>query len=210
MRRVSFPAVLLVGLVLAGLVLAGCAGGGRYWREEVALADGRMLVVERWQELGHPLAREIPDLKFGPPVVGYGLDIPIPGTKKTVRWETDRSLSPLAIGVKEATVYLAASPRTCPDFDRWGRPVPPYVFFKHDGGEWKRIVVEEFPQEIAHANLLVGAQAREVESGYVSTDMVRRGNLATSHGRRNIYRSGTAGFGACILEFEQLEKNRRK
>lgn len=197
-------------LLALALALTGCAGGSRYWKEEVVLPDGRMLVVERWQKLGNPLNREIPDLKFGPPVVGYGLDIPIPGMNKTVRWEADRSLSPLAIGIKGTTVYLAASPRTCPDYDRWGRPVPPYVFFKHEDGEWKRIGVEEFPEEIAQANLLVGAHAREVDSGYVPADAVKRGNRETSHDRRNIYRSGTAGFGACIWEFEQLEKNRRK
>ncbi len=197
-------------LLVLAVALAGCAGGGRYWKEEVALPDGRVLMVERRQKLGNPLEREIPDLKFGPPIVRYELDIPVPESKRTVRWETDRSLSPLAIGIKDGTAYVGASPRTCPDYDRWGRPVPPYVFFKHDGTEWKRIEVAEFPAEVRQANLLIGAHEREVESGYVSADAVKRGNLETSHSRRNIYRTGTAGFGACIREFEQLEMNRRK
>ncbi|MCX7893692.1 MAG: hypothetical protein N2544_15165 [Burkholderiales bacterium] len=46
-------------------------------------------------------------------------------------------------------------PKLCDDYDRWGRPVPPYVFFRFDGLAWRRIEVEAFPKEIARLNLSI-------------------------------------------------------
>lgn len=200
-------------LMVSAAVLAGCAGGGRYWKEEVVLPDGHVLMVERTHTLGSQFGGEISDINRPPPAVGFTVAIPLPQGGKAL-WEGDRSLSPLAVGLKDGAAYLAASPRTCPDYDRWGRPVPPYVFFKYANDAWHRISVAEFPAEIGMANLMIGTDSlqsvREIEHGLVSAEVIRRRNRDTSQHRRNIYRSGTTGFGACIREFEQLEMNRRK
>lgn len=184
-------------VVIAALVLTGC-GGSRNWKEEVRLADGKTIVVERWEKLGNPLDREIPDLKYGPPTIGYGIRIPRPGQWLPVLWETDKTLTPLAIGFRGEAIYLAASPRFCWAYDQLGRPVPPYVFFRHDGKEWRRIPVEEFPEEINTTNLLVAARAQDVESGMVTADFVTTRNRSLSPDLRTIYRSGVRGMELCI------------
>lgn len=183
--------------VLAALLLAGC-GGTRNWKEEVLLDNGKTIVVERWAKLGNPLDREIPDLKFGPPTIGYGISIPKLGQWLPVLWETDRTLTPLAIGFRGETIYLVASPNFCWAYDQLGRPVPPYVFFKHDGKEWNRISVEEFPEEINTANLLVAARPQDVESGEVSAALVVSRNRGLSADLRTIFRSGVRGMEMCI------------
>lgn len=195
-------------LMVFAAALAGCAGGGRYWKEEVALPDGRVLMVERTHSLGSQFDGEISDINKPPLAVGFTVDIPLPQGGKA-HWEGDRSLSPLAVGLKDGVAYLAASPRTCPDYERWGRPVPPYVFFKYESGTWNRVAVAEFPEDIGTANLMIGTDSlqsvREIERGVVSTEVIRRRNMDTSHDRRNIYRSGTAGFGACLRRLQQRD-----
>lgn len=192
-------------LLTAAFVFTGCAGGGRYWKEEVVLPDGRVLMVERTHTLGSQFGGEISDINRPPSAVGFTVTIPLPQGGKA-RWEGDRSLSPLAVGLKDGAAYLAASPRTCPDYDRWGRPVPPYVFFKYANGAWHRISVVEFPEEIGAANLMVGTDSlqsvREIEHGLVSAEVIRRRNRDTSHILRNLYREGTKGWGDCIRELD--------
>lgn len=201
--------------ILSAVSLVGCAGGGRYWREEVRLADGQTIVIERQHKLGNPLDREPQNYKFPPPVVGHVLDIPIPGTKEVARWETNQPLAPLAVGIRDGAIYLAASPGACWLYDQLGRPVPPYVFYRYEKGAWKRIAVDEFPDDIVNSNLLIstGTDALEaIESMRVTTAMKDRVNRMTrlSPDLRTIYRSGIKGKEGCIGELEQLDKNRRK
>lgn len=186
-------------VIIVALALTGC-GGSRNWREEVLLADGKTVVVERWAKLGNPLDQEIPDIKSGPPTIGYGMRIPRSGQQSAVSWETDRTLTPLAIGLRGENIYLAASPRFCWAYDQLGRPVPPYVFFKHDGKEWQRIPVEEFPEEISTTNLLVAARPQDVESGVVKAEFIANRNRHLSPDLRTIYRSGVRGQEQCIKE----------
>lgn len=198
-----------IAALLAIILLSGC-GGARNWREEVKLADSSNVTVYRWAKLGNPLDQEIPDIKHGPPTVGYGIRIPQPGTGKTVTWETDRTLTPLAIGFRGDAIYLAARPFNCLAYDQLGRPVPPYVFFRHDGKDWQRIPVEEFPEEIRQTNLLVGSREQDVASGYITADDTAKNNRYLSPYLRNIDRNGVAGMRGCIRELEQLDKNLRK
>jgi hypothetical protein len=187
-------------LMLTAFILVGC-GGGRYWREDVKLADGQSIVIERQHKLGNPFDREPQNYKFAPPVVGHVIDIPIPGTKEIARWETDKPLAPLAVGLRNGTAYLAASPGTCWLYDQLGRPVPPYVFYKYEAKEWKRIAVDEFPDDIVNSNLLIstGTDAlNAIESMRVTPDVTERLNKILSSDLRTIYRSGVRGQEDCV------------
>ena len=199
-----------IAAITLALLITGCAGGGRHWREEVRLPDERTVTVERRHKLGNPFDQEPQNYKFGPPIVGHVLDIPLPGTKEVARWETDKPLTPLAIGIKDGTVYLATSPGTCSLYEQMGRPVPPYVFYKYEIGVWKRIGIEEFPEEIVNSNLLIstGTDALSaIESMWVRTETKDRLNrmVPPSPNLRTIHRSGTRGREMCI---EKLPPNK--
>lgn len=204
MRNRSVTAILALA---AALLISGCAT--RSWREEARLADGTTIVVERTDQLGNMLDQEPGNWEFGRPVVGFVLRIPVDGSGQSVTWESGPHLIPLAVGVKERRLYLAASPDTCAAYDLFGRPVPPYVFFRHDGREWRRISVEEFPEEVDATNLLQGTRnydaRREIDTGYVKADAVKRINRGLSADLRTIYRSGVKGWEMCI---QKLPKNK--
>jgi hypothetical protein len=187
--------ILLAGITMA---LSGCALSQYHWREDVALPSGKTVVVQRSVKLGNPLNQEIQDLKFGPPTVGYVLRIPVPGTSTKIRWESDQNLIPLAIGIVGEKVYLAASPKNCPAFEKWGRPTPPYVFFRSEGEGWDRISVNEFPTEISHANLMISPRQDRIQSGYADPYIVSQSNMSIDSSRENIYRAGMKGFEGCL------------
>ncbi len=191
----------LIVAIAAAFVLSGC-GGSRNWREEVQLSDNRIVVIDRYDKLGNPLDQEPGNWEFGPPVIGFVLRIPVEGPERSVTWESGPRLIPLALGVKGRQLYLAATPNTCAAYDQLGRPVPPYVFFKYEGKEWQRILVEEFPDDISTTNLLQGTRNRdarqEIDTGYVKADAVKRINRSLSSHLRTIYRSGVRGREMCL------------
>lgn len=189
--------------IALAVALTGC-GGTRNWKEEVRQPDDRIVVINRYDELGNMLDQEPGNWEFGPPVVGFRLRIPVEGSWSGVTWESGPYLIPLVLGIKGRQLYLAATPNTCAAYDLFGRPVPPYVFFRHDGNEWKRIPVEEFPEEVNATNLLQGTRNRdarqEIDTGYVKADAVKRINRSLSTHLRSIYRSGVKGWEQCIKE----------
>jgi len=195
----------LMAAIATAAVLTAC-GGSRSWREEVRQPDNRIVVIGRQDMLGNMLDQEPGNWEFGPPVVGFRLRIPVEGAFGTVTWESGPDLIPLALGVKGAELYLAAAPNTCAAYDRLGRPVPPYVFFKYGGKEWQRIPVEQFPEDIKTTNLLQGTRnfnaRQEIDTGYVKADAVERVNRHLSPDLRTIYRSGVRGMEQCIKELK--------
>ena len=62
----------------------------------------------------------------------------------------------------------------CHAYNKWGRPNPPYGFFKYDGKAWQRIPLEEFPAEIKEANMVNSTQKHEhqldAHSGVVTAE----------------------------------------
>lgn len=199
--------------ILSAFFLVGC-GGTRNWKEEVRLADSEVIVIDRYDRLGNPLDQEPINWEFGSPVVGFVLSIPIEGSWRPITWESGPGLIPLALGKKGENFYIAASPNTCTAYEKYGRPVPPYVFFKYDGKAWQRIPVMEFPEEINVANLLLSTrnydQRQEIDSGLVTAEAVKRINRGASSYLRNIYRSGVKGMEMCIRKLPPKSNGKEK
>lgn len=172
-------------LALAAALLAGCAGGvlglGNGWREEVELHDGRKIVVERSQTYGgrHEIGQ-------GAPIRTQEIEFTVPGTGKRYHFKSEYSedvgrvnLKAVALHIKDDVPYLVTVPNLCNAYNRWGRPNPPYVIFKHDGQEWTRIPLSELPAEFKTINLAVDTkneEARFRERGVFSAEQVRKFN----------------------------------
>jgi hypothetical protein len=159
-----------------------------HWKEEVALADGSKLMVERSQTFGRNGY-----LGEGRVIGRRTLDFVNPSDGRNIHWEGDEDAIPILLDFKDGVPYLAATPFSCNSFRRLGNPLPPYALYKYTGltpakgdpplsppkttlgvsdeeaqrimwapsyqsAGWERIRMADFPEAFAKANL--------VENGY--------------------------------------------
>lgn len=129
--------------------------GGTNWKEEALLHDGKRIVVTRShayggsREVGQPPSIKEQDIAFT-----------LQGSSQAIIWKDDygkevggSNFILLALNILDGTPYIVARPNLCRSYNKWGRPNPPYVIFKHDGKEWQRIPLAELPMEFKDANL---------------------------------------------------------
>jgi hypothetical protein len=194
MMSLRRPDLLLIVLthvaVLLGVGLQAEAGvfgfGGDTWKEEVLLHDGSKLVITRAQSYGgqHEIGQP-------PPIKEHTVTFTLPQTTKTITWtskygedlgRTDFHL--LAVHVLNGTPYLVAEPNLCLSYNKWGRPNPPYVFFKHNGVVWQRIPLESVPDDFSTLNVAISLDTGHVREmirlGLVSAEEIRQRNSRLS------------------------------
>jgi len=177
--------------LILGVSLTAC-GGGDKWKEEVLLHDGSKLIVERSQTYGgnHELGQ-------GLPIKEHTISFMLPRTNEAITWKSEygqelgrTNFNLLALDIVNGTPYIVAVPNLCLSYNKWGRPNPPYIFFKYTNQQWKQIPLSEFPVEIKEINLLIVTYGNNeldqlVKSGFVSSDKVEKfnndGNMATEY-----------------------------
>lgn len=155
--------VKTISLVLTlGISMSVDAGlfefGGTSWKEEVLLHDGQKIIVKRSQSYG---GRREPGQS--PPIKEHTITFTPPGSNKTITWTSEYSqdvgranFNLVALHILNGAPYIVAEPNLCLSYNKWGRPNPPYVFFKHDGKTWQRIPLEELPVEFKTVNIDFG------------------------------------------------------
>ena len=168
-------------LLALGISLTACAKGDTNWKEQVLLHDGSKIVVERSQSYGgrHEVGQSSP-------IKEQEITFTLPKTGKTVTFKSEYSedigranFQLLALHILNDTPYIVAMPNLCLSFNKWGRPNPPYVFFKHDGKAWQRITLAEFPKEFQNINLVIDTKDEErnlVTQQVVSAEGVKQIN----------------------------------
>lgn len=143
------------------MVAAGLSACGDHWKEEVLLHDGRKIVVDRSQAYGgrHEIGQR-------PPIMEQELSFSMPGNGTRLNFKNEygkdigrANFKLLALHILNGTPYVIAEPNLCLSYNKWGRPNPPYVIFKHDGKDWQRIQLKELPTEFADINLVVETKA---------------------------------------------------
>jgi hypothetical protein len=153
----------LVAVFALSLSLGACSGDS--WKEEVLLQDGSKVVVERMME-----RKGRHEIGQSPFVTTNRLAVNLPGFKDPLVWEMQATpdigyteLSPIALGVQGSQVYLVAKVNACLAYNKWGRPNPPYVVFKHVQSAWRQIPLAELPVAIFKPNLLISSADQEVK-----------------------------------------------
>jgi len=154
--------------------------GSADWKEEVLLHDGSKIIVERSQT--HGGRGEIGQS----PIKHHSMKFNLPGTNRVIDWKDEYSkdvghsnFTLLALHILNGTPYIVVSTYGCLAYNKWGRPNPPYVFFRFDGNVWQRISLSEFPLEFKSINLVINTSAHEkklVSKGLASLEMVRKLN----------------------------------
>ncbi len=169
-----------ISLALAlGIAVSACAqsgkSGGDSWKEEVLLHDGQKIIVERSQTYGgrHEIGQAVPAKE-------HIIRFKTPNSNVQLSWASEygeelgrTNFNLLALHIKQGTAYLVAEPNLCLSYNKWGRPNPPYVFFKFEDKEWKRIALVDVPFEFKTINLIVNSsrvseiRERSEGTGYV-------------------------------------------
>ena len=179
-QMTKFGLILMMGVSMNAE--AGLFGfGGTSWKEEVLLHDGSKIIVERYIKRGgrHEIGQ-----RGG--ATNETLSFTLPGTNEVITWEDKFSqdigssnFNLLMLEIQDGTAYLVASPMGCLSYNKWGRPNPPYVVFKYQGKEWKRITLPELPAELKTPNLVISSPddaADIATNGVVSAEAIRRLN----------------------------------
>jgi hypothetical protein len=157
-----------IALMILGGGMSACADGTS-WKEEVLLHDGSRIVVERSQTYGgrHEIGQK-------PPIKEQEITFTLPGSGRPITWKSEYSedigranFNLLALHILKGTPYIVAEPNLCLAYNKWGRPNPPYVFFKYEGKTWQRIPLSEFPFEFKKINVVINTlDHAEVMSGH--------------------------------------------
>ncbi|MHB1246511.1 MAG: hypothetical protein ACYCZH_08705 [Sulfuriferula sp.] len=170
-----------IGMVLCVSLSANASlfGRSKSWKEEVLLHDGQKMVVERHFNLGPPSfeSRERKELD-------ETVTFTLPESNKKITWKTDfndfspepNDLSILLLDIVNGTPYIATRPAGCIGFNKWKRPNPPYIFFKYDGKDWKRISLEEFPAVLTKTNIIVGSPHTDLLKPFYTVGQVEEQN----------------------------------
>ena len=156
--------------------------GGDSWKEEVLLHDGSKLIITRSQTYGgrHEIGQPAP-------IKEHTVTFTLPQTGKTITWTSEygkelgrTNFHLLAVHVLNGTPYIVAEPNLCLSYNKWGRPNPPYVFFKYDGTAWQRVPLEVFPTELTTINVVLGLSRQFVDAmvkeGLVPVEQIQKQN----------------------------------
>jgi hypothetical protein len=181
-----FSAFRGLALILAFLfTMSACDAAGNTWKEEVLLHDGRKIIVERSQTYG---GRSEPGQSG--PIREHSISFRLPGSSKAISWTSSygddlgrTNFNLLAVHVLNATPYVVAAPNLCLSYNKWGRPNPPYVVFKYEGGQWQRIALSALPIEFKTINVALSTQKVQADQlsriGLVSAERVKELNGST-------------------------------
>jgi hypothetical protein len=148
----------------------------------VLLHDGSKIIAERYYNLGGYPAIESQERAALDETVTFNL----PGTNKKITWKTDfrdsqpepNSLNLIRFDVVKGVPYIATYPAGCIAYNKWGRPNPPQILFKHENDQWKRITLLELPTELinAQANVIVGRPAAKLLKSFYTVEGVNAEN----------------------------------
>ncbi len=207
---------LLPALLSGCMALAGSnpLGLGTSWQEEVLLHDGRTMVVDRSLSYGgrHEIGQPAP-------IKEQTVSFKLPDSSKTVVWTSEYSedigranFNLLAVHVLNDIPYIVATPNLCLSYNKWGRPNPPYVFFKFNGTGWQQISLKEFPAEFKTINIAIYLGGRDVAEmagmGLVPAEKIQKANRELLQPEyQTIQREPLAGSNNCV-EHIHTEKHK--
>lgn len=178
-------------------------GDSASWEEEVLLHDGKTIIAERKQTYGNKPTLDSRERA----VLDEEWTFPMPDGKGKVVWHNNArnppegdSLMLLQVGFVDGVAYIATRPAGCIAYNHWGRPNPPYVFFRHDGKQWQRTPLAEFPAPLKEANVIVGRPDPDHRKGTMSLAAVRKDNKGLDAYMRTLVREPLPASELCPPE----------
>lgn len=212
-KRLSVIGVLLM-MGTSMNAEAGLFGlGGTSWKEEVLLHDGNKIIVKRSQTY-----RGRHEIGQSTPVGEHTIRFELPVSGKQIEWTSEygedlgrTNFNLLALHLLGGVPYLIAEPNLCLAYNKYGRPNPPYIIFRHDGTTWQRIQLSALPGEFKTINLIVNnGREEDIERaakslGHVTAEGIQAFNKSlTQPEYRSIVREALENGGDGITSCEEL------
>lgn len=156
---------LVFFIAIAASIVACSFDLPKSWEEEVLLHDGTTILAKRRVSFkgSHAIDQRVP---IGTSTISFKL----PGTNKTISWTSEYAkdlgrtdFQILALHILNSTPYIVTSPNGCTSYNKWGRPNPPYIFFKYDSKQWQRIPLAEFPEVFKTINIHIDLGNRDLK-----------------------------------------------
>lgn len=157
-------------LLLLSVAMVACVSpisitkiAGDSWKEETALHDASTIIIKRTQHYKgrHEIGQAVP-------VGEHAVSFTLPQSGKSYTWTSEygeelgrTNFNLLAVHVLDNTPYIVAEPNGCMSYNKWGRPNPPYVLFKHDGNAWQPIQMSELPPQFKTLNVLMNMKPED-------------------------------------------------
>jgi hypothetical protein len=169
-------------LCLAVLIQVAACAKRVNWLEDVQLADGRVVTLERQQVLGGP--HEL----FQPPTESVGwLEFKQPDIGRKVRWDFTRDLRPVALLIDHEKTQLLVVPEYDGRFKRHC-PSPPYLLYEYSGSGWVERPIEELRGKKIRQNLISSpadlAELMKTNNLHLNPQQTARGADRYGKGRR--------------------------
>ena len=117
---------------------AACASNDIRWTEEVKLSDGRVIEIQRRVELtesGFPVQER-----------GFRKSVEICYPPMNLRWKSSGAYVPDIFDIVDGKAYMHVPIGGCYECGLLGDPEPNAVVFVWEGGGWKRVAHDEFPE----------------------------------------------------------------
>lgn len=187
-KLLVFHQVLILIIISA---VTGCIGTpslrsivGDSWQEEALQYDGSIIIIKRsnsykgFREIGQSI-----------PVGEHKVSFTIPKTGKNFTWISEYSkkfgradFNLLAIHTLDGVPYVVVQPNLCLAYNYWGRPNPPYLFFKNVDNTWKRIELADLPKQFTTINVLINPRDEVIHSeNPISAKTIKLKNVNQSH-----------------------------
>jgi hypothetical protein len=119
------------------------------WQEEVQLSDGRVVEITQQRQYeeaydGHGRSTIVRDawIRFRLPETDF----------KEVVWH--EQLIGMRFDVVDGKPFIVAYPATGREFDRYGKPIPAYLGYRYENGQWRRVPFAEIPESQYDFNLV--------------------------------------------------------
>jgi hypothetical protein len=159
-------------VVLAAWAATACIGQENKprvvsWKQEVPLADGRKLVIERTSEQTPFLVGTNSRME-----TAQELSFVHPDSGERVKWRIPKGLVPHMLEFDGPLAYSVLAAHSVRDYNDWECPNPPWIVYRYERGSWSRVPLDALPAKFVAPNVMTQASGYEqyTADGYVTLE----------------------------------------
>lgn len=149
LRKRGLGGVLLLISLLSFTLSAHADDKTIYWKQQIQLQDGRVMMVDRTSKQQGPLFP-------GHIIIEYEqtLSFTNPDTREKITWTIPTGLMPRMIDFDRKIPYIVFRAGSVTDYNTWNCPNPPHIIFRYINKQWQQITLEQLPDRFVTPNTL--------------------------------------------------------